>query len=192
MPDIMFLCKINPSVRNTGLCRLGVFTMCNTRIHTLQCKCRTGAQTHHRKPSVLFLLGWANFTQIYDFFFFLSALDCFFSPLCHHYGIVVTVMRREAREKALLNSHISSKATYFCSFKWMFCHQFCTFFFFFFLRKSPSVRSKHTRTGEMRGPRSQVSERSAVFYCRLRPLKRTNKWCVAYHYYVTSPATHLG
>lgn len=151
MPDIMFLCKINPSVRNTGLCRLGVFTMCNTRIHTLQCKCRTGAQTHHRKPSVLFLLGWANFTQIYDFFFFLSALDCFFSPLCHHYGIVVTVMRREAREKALLNSHISSKATYFCSFKWMFCHQFCTFFFFVFFKKEPKCEIKTHSHGRDEG-----------------------------------------
>ena len=36
MPDIMFLCKINASVRNTGLCRLGVFTVCNACIHTLQ------------------------------------------------------------------------------------------------------------------------------------------------------------
>lgn len=132
--------------------------------------------------------------MIYFYFFFsLSALDCFFSPLCHHHGIVVTVMRREAREKALLNSHISSKATCLCSSsKSTFCHQFCTFFFCFFWRKSPSARSKHTRTGERKGPWSQESERSAVLYCRLRPLKRTNKWCVACHYCVTSPAARLG
>lgn len=31
-----------------------------------------------------------------------------FSPLCHHHGIMVTILRREARDTALLSHHLAS------------------------------------------------------------------------------------
>lgn len=101
-----------------------------------------------------------------------------FSPLCHHHGIMVTKLRREARIKG------TSQLPCFlpdclCSHKWSFSHQFCTF-----LNKEPKCEFKE------RGVRAATGGERGVLLLSM-PGHTQNKWCVVRHYCAISPTPHI-